>query len=143
MIITNDLFEIEDQIEKLVTAILASNSTKSYQEAKKKLDNSVSVQEKKQSFIRAKEAFEQMEQYGSFAPDFKEKQRTVRKAKRVLDLTEEVAEFRMAEMTIQTILDTISLAIARTVSEEVKVATGNPFFEKVQKAGCGGSCHAS
>lgn len=143
MMITNDLFEIDDQIEKLVAAILTSNSTRTYQEAKKQLNNSTAVQEKKQSFMRERDALEQLEQYGSYAPNIKEKQRKVRKAKRVLDLTEEVAEFRMAEMTIQTILDTISLAVARAVSEEVKVTTGNPFFEKERKTGCGGNCHAS
>lgn len=68
----------------------------------------------------------------------------VRLAKREMDLDEHVARFKRAEMELQSLLDEISILIGRSVSESVKVNTGNPFFETA-KTGCstGGSCGCS
>lgn len=49
----------------------------------------------------------------------------------------------MAETDLQELLDEIGLTIAQTISDEIKVDAGNPFFETGGHSGCGGSCHAS
>lgn len=143
MIVTENFFELEDQTEELIAAILSSESLKSYKSNRIKMYESNEVREKQKNFFDAKESFEKIEAYGIHAPDFRTKQRAVRKAKRELDFCEEVAEFRFSETSLQTILDSISVEIAQTISSDIKVDAGNPFFEKAKGSGCGGSCHAS
>lgn len=142
MIVTEKLFEIEDQVETLVQAVVNSQLTQDYQANKQKMYASEDVMHKQKAFLQAKEAFERVEAYGIHAPDFREKQRAVRQAKRALDMSEEVAQFRLSETSLQAVLDEIGRTIASTISETIKVDAGNPFFEK-GKHGCGGSCHAS
>jgi cell fate (sporulation/competence/biofilm development) regulator YlbF (YheA/YmcA/DUF963 family) len=141
MIVTEELFKIEDQTERLIQAILESKEMAAYQMNRDRMYRSQEVKEKQKAFLDAKEAFERIEAYGSHAPDFRTKQRTLRQAKRALDMSEEVAEFRVSETAVQTILDLIGTAVAKNVSEDIKVDAGNPFFEKGNH-GCGGSCHA-
>ncbi|MFK4565867.1 YlbF family regulator [Enterococcus sp. UD-01] len=141
MIVTEELFKIEDQTERLIQAILDSEEMATYQANRDRMYRSQEVKEKQKAFLDAKEAFERIEAYGSHAPDFRTKQRTLRQAKRALDMSEEVAEFRVSETAVQTILDLIGSAVAKNVSEDIKVDAGNPFFEKGNH-GCGGSCHA-
>ncbi|WP_086312878.1 hypothetical protein A5821_000439 [Enterococcus sp. 7F3_DIV0205] len=143
MIVTEKLFEIEDQTEKLVQAILTSKSIESYKINRQSMYGSKDVRDKQKAFLDAKDAFERIEAYGNHAPDFRTKQRAVRQAKRALDLSEEVAEFRFSETEIQTILDLVGMSVAKTISDDIKVDAGNPFFEKGKHSGCGGSCHAS
>ncbi|OJG91597.1 hypothetical protein RV15_GL000481 [Enterococcus silesiacus] len=140
---TEKLFEIEDQTEKLVQAILASDSIVSYKINRQSMYHSKDVREKQKAFLDAKDSFERIEAYGKYAPDFRTKQRAVRQAKRALDISEEVAEFRFSETEVQTILDLVGMAVAKTISDDIKVDAGNPFFEKGKHSGCGGSCHAS
>ncbi|EOI01946.1 hypothetical protein UAY_01355 [Enterococcus moraviensis ATCC BAA-383] len=143
MIVTEKLFEIEDQTEQLIQAILASESFESYKKNRQLMYTSKEVQEKQKAFLDAKDSFERIEAYGNHAPDFRTKQRAVRQAKRALDISEEVAEFRFSETEIQTILDLVGMSVAKTISEDIKVDAGNPFFEKGKHSGCGGNCHAS
>lgn len=140
---TEKLFEIEDQTEQLIQAILASESFESYKTNRQLMYTSKEVQEKQKAFLDAKDSFERIEAYGNHAPDFRTKQRAVRQAKRALDVSEEVAEFRFSETEIQTILDLVGMSVAKTISEDIKVDAGNPFFEKGKHSGCGGNCHAS
>jgi hypothetical protein len=37
-------------------------------------------------------------------------------------------------------LDYITFDIAKSISDDIKIDAGNPFFE-FAKRGCGGSCH--
>lgn len=143
MIVTEKFFEIEDQTERLVQAILTSESIESYKINRQLMYGSTDVQENQKAFLDAKDSFERIEAYGKHAPDFRAKQRAVRQAKRALDMSEEVAEFRFSETAVQTILDLVGMEVAKTISDEIKVDAGNPFFEKGNHSACGGSCHAS
>lgn len=141
MIYTSSFLEIEDQIDQLVETILNSEQAKLYISYAKKVQSSPTVQEKAAAFMKAKENFEKIESYGKYAPDFTEKRRVLRAAKRNLDVDEIVAQFRFFETDFQDILDQTSYAVAQSVSKEIKVDAGNPFFEFAKK-GCGGNCHA-
>lgn len=142
MIVTEELFKLEDQADILVEAVLASDTFRIYRENRKKMYASKEVRQKQKEFLSAKADFEKIEAYGNHVPDFRTKQRAVRQVKRALDMTEEVAEFRFSETAVQTVLDVIGLTIAKNISQEIKVDVGNPFFEKGNH-GCGGNCHAS
>ena len=64
-----------------------------------------------------------------------------------MDLDENISEFRRVENDLQSLLDEISVMIGRSVSEHIKVLTGNPFFDSlsIRGGGCGsgGSCGCS
>lgn len=141
VIYDDHFFAIEDQVTELVNQVITSQSFKQYLEAKQAMSQNPEVQQLRTAFSKDKADFEKIAKYGNYAPDFKEKQRNVRKSKRKLDLQPIVAEFRYRETQLQGILDQISLVIAQSISSDIKVDAGNPFFEK--KSSCGGHCHGS
>jgi cell fate (sporulation/competence/biofilm development) regulator YlbF (YheA/YmcA/DUF963 family) len=104
------------------------------------MNKSDEVAKLKKDFKEVKEAFEKIEPYGKYAPDFKEKRRAVRKVKRELDTNELVSNFKFNETSLQNMLDYITFDIAKSISDDIKIDAGNPFFE-FAKRGCGGSCH--
>jgi cell fate (sporulation/competence/biofilm development) regulator YlbF (YheA/YmcA/DUF963 family) len=140
MIYNEQLYAIEDQITELVTEIKMSQLFRSYCEDKQTMYQSEEVTELIDSFVHKKTQFEQIASYGTYAPDYKEHKRGLRKAKRTLDLHPIVGNFRYSENQLQVLLDEITLAIAGCFSERVKVNAGSPFFQS--KSTCGGSCHA-
>lgn len=143
MIYDDRFFEIEDQVSAVVHALAVSPSFEKYLQAKKQVYNDQKAVLLKQVFNEKKRSFEKIADYGTYAPGYKEQQREVRKAKRALDLNEKVAEFRLAETDLQNLLDEIGLTVAQTISSEIKVDAGNPFFVTGKHSGCGGNCHAS
>ncbi|WP_265457778.1 YlbF family regulator [Enterococcus sp. HY326] len=142
MIINEELFALEDQCDKLVAELLKSPLYDSYLQNKSQLANQ-DTQALLLDFQQKKNAFDKIADYGIYAPDYREKNRVLRKSKRALDLNPEVADFREAETAFQGALDEICLAVASHISKNIKVDAGNPFFEGGSHAGCGGNCHAS
>lgn len=138
------LLDLSDELSAL---ILESDEAKRYCAKRKALQNS-ETQARIHAFTKIKEAFEEVERFGRYHPDYKEVTRKTRALKRELDMDEHIAEFRRAETDLQSLLDEISMLLAGAVSPNIKVPTGNPFFE--QKSGCstggcgsGGSCGCS
>lgn len=138
MIYNDHFFDIEDQTQRVIDQIFKSHSFKEYIAKKKEMYVDSEVSAIRQEFLDKKEAFDRIAQYGKHAPDYRDRQRALRKAKRALDLHPKVAEFRLAETQLQGILDEIIIKIAATFSEDVIVETGNPFFEK--GSSCKGGC---
>lgn len=139
MIFTEEVFEIEDCVQELCDKIMASSVANDHLNYRYLIANTPATQQKEQSFIKAREAYERVEAYGKFAPDYTEKRRKLRQEKRQLDMDEHVSAFRISERELQEVLDRISYDIAQKVSVNIKIDAGNPFFEFATK-GCGGSC---
>ncbi|MGM0212885.1 YlbF family regulator [Enterococcus sp. AZ109] len=140
MIIDEALFSLEDQTLHLIECVKHSQVFQNYLLKKKQMDNCPEVSELKRQFLVEKERFQRVADYGKFAPDYMEKQRNARRAKRTLDMNQKVAEFRIAETDLQNLLDEISQTLAQTVSPDIKVDAGNPFFETGNHH-CKGTCH--
>lgn len=140
MIINEELFALEDQAEQLVATIVKSKSFADYQKADKELKEDKEAQKLKAEFQQAKQTYEQVAEYGAFRPEVRDYQRAAGRAKRKLDFHEKVAEFRLQETNVQEILDSVCLTLAETISDEIKVDAGNPFFQ-TGKSHCGGKCH--
>lgn len=140
MIYTTEVFLLEDCALELAEKISSSDIAQSYLINQYRVRTTDETKQKKTAFLKAKESFERIEAYGSHAPDFSEKRRTLRKAKRELDMDEAIADFRVSETSLQDILDHVGYEIASSISKDIKINAGNPFFEMAQK-GCGGSCH--
>ncbi|BBM18087.1 hypothetical protein G15_1751 [Enterococcus avium] len=140
LIINDAFFQLEDQNQVLIQAILASQSYKNYLKTRRRMNNSPKVAKLKKNFQTEKDKFERIAAYGEYAPDFRQQQRNVRISKRALDLNEEVAAFRLAETDFQRLLDDVGKCLAQTISSEIKVDAGNPFFETGNHS-CKGNCH--
>lgn len=142
MIYNDELFDLEDKAAQVAEDVLSSQFVADYLLSYNRVETSKEVSALLSDFLVKKEAFERIEPYGKYAPDFKETRRALRKSKRALDVNDLVAEFKANETTVQNVLDYIGLDIAQTISKTIKVDAGNPFFEFAQK-GCGGTCHVN
>ncbi|HCM88327.1 MULTISPECIES: YlbF family regulator [Vagococcus] len=142
MIYNEDFFEIENLVNELSDELLSSQLVSEYVSVYLEMDQNKEVDTILVDFLKAKEAFELIEPYGKYAPDFKEKRRNVRQHKRILDTNELVSNFKFKETSLQNMLDYVTFDIAKSISEDIKIDAGNPFFE-FAKRGCGGSCHVS
>lgn len=143
MIINEQLFALEDQCDRLVEAVLGSQSMKSYHFSREQMRQSSQVKQLAEEFAQAKRNFEAIESFGTYAPDYKKKNLELRQKKRSLDLNDTVSAFRVSETNLQNLLDEICSSIATAVSDEIKIDAGNPFFETGTNSGCRGNCHAS
>ncbi|MEL3972298.1 YlbF family regulator [Rossellomorea oryzaecorticis] len=137
MLATIERMEILDSADELSQWILNSDVAENYRKSLYKLRNNNDTQTKIQKFTRMKEHYEEVQRFGRYHPDYKTVMKEIRELKRDMDMDENVAEFRRAENELQDLLDRVSLIIGHSVSENVKVPTGNPFFSG---SSCGGGC---
>lgn len=144
MLATLEHVKILDLSEEIATMIINSEIAENYRQCLYKMNTDKESQTKIYRFLKLKEQYEYVQRFGRYHPDYQKIMSEVRLAKREMDLDEHVARFKRAEMELQSLLDEISILIGRSVSESVKVNTGNPFFETA-KTGCstGGSCGCS
>jgi len=129
MIINEEYFALEDQTLRLVEAICNGQEMTAYKEAKRHLAQDDVAKAKIKVFNEAKEAYERVEAYPDFAPDYQELRQRVYQAKRLMDLDESVYRFRAAERELQLLLDGISERLAHAVSPDILVSAGDPFFQ--------------
>ena len=80
--------------------------------------------------MNAKEAYERVEAYPDFAPDYAEIKQRVYQAKRIMDLDESVYRFRAAERELQVLLDKVSERLAHAISPNILVFCGGAHFFK-------------
>ncbi|MBN2983471.1 YlbF family regulator [Cohnella algarum] len=88
-------------------------------------------------FVKAKEKFADCERFGRFHPDYNEALDRVKGLEKTLADHEPVRRFKAAEEAVDLLLHEVSLAIARAVSETIKVPDNNP---NPKGCGGGGSC---
>jgi len=145
MITTSENVRIIDKAELLANMIIHSEIAEHYRRSLYKLKNDQEAQAIIQKFVKIKELYEDVRRFGKYHPDYKSITNEMREIKKKLDLNEKVAAFKKAERNLQTLLDEISVCIGRSVSEQIKVPTGNPYFERSCGGGCGtgGSCGCS
>ncbi|MFD0897958.1 YlbF family regulator [Loigolactobacillus binensis] len=136
MVITENSVALLAQVDALVTALAASPLFKAYQQAQADLAADKQAQAKLAAFHAANTAFAAVADYGHHAPDYQSRRRQVRQLKRAATLWPTVAAFKRAEMDLQTALDEIGLQLADCISPDIKVVTGNPFYQTKQTQHC-------
>lgn len=136
--------ELFEQIEDLSSAITQSEIFHEYVDSKNKLNQDKEAQKLIKSFVVLKEQFEEVERFGKYHPDYDSVKKKMREKKRELDFHATIARFKKAERELDNLLYEISKIIAHTVSDSIKVPTGNPFLDS-RSCSCsaGGSCHCS
>jgi len=138
MLATIESVKIIEKAELIAELVIASEIADKYRVSYHKLMNDKATKKKIVEFTKMKELYADVQRFGRYHPDYKEIMIKTRERKREMDLDENVANFRRAETELQTLLDEISLIIGRSVSEHIKVPTGNPFFDS--GSSCGGGC---
>lgn len=138
LLATIERIEILDHAVQLAAMIIQSEEAENYRQCLYKLKNNKETQAKIRSFVKMKEHYEDVQRFGKYHPDYKNVMISVRELKREMDLDVNVAEFRKAENDLQAILDEVSVIIGYSVSKQIKVPTGNPFFDSTSS--CGGGC---
>ncbi|GLB61197.1 YlbF family regulator [Cytobacillus sp. NCCP-133] len=145
MLATLERMAILDKADEIAAMIIESEEANQYRKSLYILKNSRETQRKVKEFVKMKELYEEVQRFGKFHPEYKKVMMSIRELKREMDMDVHVAEFRRAENGLQNLLDEVSVLIGRSVSEHIKVPTGNPFFESSCGGGCGngGSCGCS
>lgn len=145
MLATMETINIVEKAEALAKMVMQSEIGENYFVHLYKLKNDSVAQQKMNRFVALKDLYEEVQRFGKYHPEYKRVNVEIREAKREMDLHSTIADFKKAEMDLQTILDEISMKIGRAVSPQIKVPTGNPFFDSgsgCSSGGCGsgGSC---
>ncbi|MCM3717282.1 YlbF family regulator [Fictibacillus phosphorivorans] len=127
----------------LAEMVSSSSVASEYRKAKYILEQDKQAQEMISRFADMKEKYEEVQRFGKYHPDFHTVSAQIRMLKRELDFNENIANFKKAEKELEKLLIECSRIIAGSVSEQIKVPTGNPFFDESScSGGCGsgGSC---
>jgi len=145
MLATLERIELLENAESLAKMVLESDIVEHYQICLYKMQNNKDTQRKIKQFVNLKELYEEVQRFGKYHPDYKRVMMQIREFKREMDLDPLVAEFKLAENDLQSLLDEVSIFIGSAVSEHIKVPTGNAFFDNGHGGGCGsgGSCGCS
>ncbi|MFJ8244099.1 YlbF family regulator [Peribacillus asahii] len=138
MLATMETVEIVQKAEALAKLVMQSEIGENYFAHLYKLKNDQLAQQKIKKFVALKDLYEEVQRFGKYHPEYKRVNTDIREAKRDMDLHPTIADFKRAEMDLQTVLDEISMKIGRAVSPQIKVPTGNPFFDS--GSGCSGGC---
>ncbi|TDL98794.1 YlbF family regulator [Macrococcus brunensis] len=141
MIYDDQLFNLLDQADELNSMILESECFKQYRQHQLALQQHAEVSAMRKNLLKLKERYDEVMRFGRYHPDYMETLLTTRRAKKEYDLHPVVAEAKKSEMALQTLLDEILIIISRSVSDEVKVESGNPFF--TTEHSCSGGCSCS
>ncbi|MFD2443398.1 YlbF family regulator [Bacillus sp. CGMCC 1.16607] len=138
MLATSERILLLDHSVELAEWIIQSDIVEQYQISLYKLRANKESQRKITAFNRLKDRYEEVQRFGKYHPDYKVIMTQIRDVKREMDLDDHVAEFKQAENDLQRLLDEVSMIVGKSVSEHVKVPTGNPFFDS--SSGCSGGC---
>lgn len=146
MLATSETIELLEYAEHLAQMVLESDIVEQYQICLYKMQSNKETQEKISRFVKLKELYDEVQRFGKYHPDYKRVMSQIREYKRDMDLDPHVAEFKLAENDLQSLLDEISKLVGGAVSKQIKVPSGNPFFDSGSHgSGCGGggSCSCS
>ncbi|KGX88568.1 YlbF family regulator [Pontibacillus litoralis] len=146
MIATTETVEILDQCDFVSQFIIQSNVYERFLQAKQALNRDKEAQQLIAAFQQIKEQYEDVQRFGRYHPDYNHIMKSVRAKKREVDMNECVAQYKLAERALQSLLDDISEAIAYSVSPNIKVPRdGLALKDTGGGCGCGsgGGCGCS
>ncbi|MEH7107984.1 YlbF family regulator, partial [Bacillus sp. JJ1764] len=104
MLATTESVELVEFAEAIGKMVLESDIAQHYRTCLNKLKRSSEAQRKIDQFVKTKELYEEAQRFGRYHPDYKRVMIEVRQFKREMDLDPDVAEFKLAEMDLQSLL---------------------------------------
>jgi cell fate (sporulation/competence/biofilm development) regulator YlbF (YheA/YmcA/DUF963 family) len=138
MIATFEHVQMVEKAEELAKMVWQSELAENYHRCLYNVQQDKEAQELIRAFQSIKERYDEVQRFGKYHPDYRKVTLETRELKRKVDLHETIHAFKQAEDEIQKTLDEISVMIGHSVSQNVKVPTGNPFFDSLSS--CGGGC---
>ncbi|EIT84916.1 hypothetical protein A374_12755 [Fictibacillus macauensis ZFHKF-1] len=138
--------QLLDESYFLGKMIADSETAEQYRVCKNKLQEDSQAQHLIAEFSVLKDKYDEVQRFGKYHPDYKTISTEIRLLKRELDFHESISSFKKAEKDLEALLIECSTLIAGSVSQQIKVPTGNPFFDsKSCSGGCstGGGCGCS
>jgi cell fate (sporulation/competence/biofilm development) regulator YlbF (YheA/YmcA/DUF963 family) len=138
LLATMERIQLLDKTDELTAMILNSDIAEQYRNCFANMKKNKSSQRKIKEFINLKEQYEEVQRFGKYHPNYKAVMGKIREVKREMDLDPCVADFKKAETDLQSLLDEVSMIIGHSVSKNIKVPTGNPYFDSLSS--CGGGC---
>jgi cell fate (sporulation/competence/biofilm development) regulator YlbF (YheA/YmcA/DUF963 family) len=109
-----------------------------YWKSRLQVDHDATVWMKK--LERAKDRFVECERFGHFHPNYHEALEAVQQIEHEGEQIESVKEFKRAEQQLDELLYDVSVLVAHSVSDSIKVPSNNPL-PKGGGCGSGGSCN--
>lgn len=142
MLATMEIIDLLDLSDELSEMIIHSEHMLNYEEKKRQLKEDQAAQSLLRTFEDQKRAYDEVQRFGRYHPDYRQTTKETRLMKREVDMLESVAQFKIAERELQNLLDEISEKIAFTISEQIMVPREGALFTG---AGCGhgGGCGCS
>ncbi|AXF55498.1 YlbF family regulator [Salicibibacter kimchii] len=135
--------ELLDASEELSKMIRSSDIYHHYVEARRNMLEDEEAKRLIEAFNHHKVKFDEVQRFGKYHPDYSEVTKTLRIAKREMDLHESVSTYKRAERDLEKLLTEVSEVLATSVSPNIKVPSNNPYFDNSScSGGCGsgGSC---
>lgn len=141
MFSTYKMMEVLDCLDDINEMVKSSDEFNNYIFYKNKLEEDYETKALINQFNKLKLDFEEVERFGRYHPDYKEKRKNIRLFKKKVDLNENVIEYRRAEYVLQNLLDEILYVIGKSISNHANVVSSNPFFSNGE-SNCmtGGGC---
>ncbi|ERI10520.1 YlbF family regulator [Aneurinibacillus aneurinilyticus] len=133
-----DFHEALERAYLIGEQITGSKEMKRYLEFRQRMEQDPEAKEKITSFNRMKEAYEEVQRFGKYHPDYNKVTREIRQKKREMERVTSVAAFKQAEDELDELLYRVSRTIADAVSESIKVPSNNPLYQMMGGCGSGG-----
>ena len=143
---TVETANILDQSDELSACIMESEIYQAYREAKYKLETDLEVKILRKKFDQIKSHYDDCLRFGRYHPDYNRVMKETRQQKREYEMHPVVSNFKTKETELQNLLDEVVSIVSYSISNNVKVDTGKPFFtSESHGGGCstGGSCGCS
>jgi len=137
MIATLEHVRILDRTERLVSVVMQSETMQEYIYKRNELNQDKEAQDLIQRFNDLKSHYEDVQRFGRYHPDYNKIMTDVRSAKRKMDMHPTVSAFKIAERSLQKLLDDISEHIAAGASEQIMVPKDGAAWAD---SGCAGGC---
>jgi len=129
MIINEEYFALEDQALQLVETICSGETMASYKEARRLLSQNKAANAKIKAFNEAKEAYERVEAYPNFAPDYAEiKAARLPKPNESWTWMNQSIAFGQRNANCNCFWIKFPERLAHAVSPNILVSAGDPFF---------------
>ncbi|WP_414056037.1 YlbF family regulator [Macrococcus equi] len=138
MIYDNEILAVIERSENLNKMLLNSEAYLQYKQLYIELEDNAEVQQLKKDLIKLKGKYDEVNRFGRYHPDYQKVMLETRRKKKEYEMHPEVAHLKQLEMNLQTLLDEVIVIVTQHISTNIKVETGNPFFEShTCSSGCG------
>lgn len=146
MIGTLENASLLDDADELASMVVHSDPYAEYMASKQRVDRDEQVQQLIGTFLQVRERYDEVQRFGRYHPDYKSVIKEMMECKRELDIHPLIADYKKHEKQLSDLLGELSMVLARSVSESIKVPNGDPFFERSCGTGCGSGgkcgCHS-